>query len=308
MRIALLLDRIRVEEKLLLAEFRRRSALHLEALYLQDLMLDPDAAATFQDFDLVLDRSISQSRGEVALGFAEAAGIPTLNRAAVARRCGDKVATSLALARAAVPQPKLRVATSTTAALAAMDELGYPVVVKPTVGSWGRLLARLNDRDAAEALLEHKVTLGGHGHGIFYIQEYVPKPQRDLRVFVLGDQVLCAIARHSDHWITNTARGARTVGHPVDATLEDLCLRASQAVGGGILAIDLLESPRGLLVNEINSTMEFRNSIAPTGVDIPARLVDYVTAVAGRGGSTMQRPTHHESAGNNVAVREMSPC
>ncbi len=287
------MDRIRAEEKLLLAELEQRSGVHLEILYLQQLALDPEGGDAFRHLDLVVDRSVSQSRGEVALGFMERWGIPTVNRAEVSRRCGDKVETSLALAAAGVPQPRLRVATSPEAAIEAMDELGYPVVVKPAVGSWGRLLARLNDRDAAEALVEHKSTLGGPSHGIFYIQEYVDKPQRDLRAFVLGDRTLCAIERHADHWITNTARGATTANRPVDDALDRLCVVAARAVGGGILAVDLLESPRGLLVNEINATMEFRNSSQPTGVDIPARLVDYLLDIGRRGlPSTAAQETH----------------
>jgi [lysine-biosynthesis-protein LysW]--L-2-aminoadipate ligase len=159
----------------------------------------------------------------------------------------------------------------------AIEELGYPVVLKPVVGSWGRLLARINDRDAAEAVLEHKETLGSYQHSIFYIQEYVAKPGRDIRAFVVGDEVVGAIYRESPHWITNTARGGAASNCPLTPQIEGLCHQAAQAVGGGVLALDLLEDPqRGLLVNEVNHTMEFRNSIAPTGVDIPARVADYV--------------------------------
>jgi [lysine-biosynthesis-protein LysW]--L-2-aminoadipate ligase len=159
--------------------------------------------------------------------------------------------------------------------------MGYPVVLKPVVGSWGRLLARINDRDAAEAVLEHKEVLGSFQHSIFYIQELIRKPGRDIRAFVVGDECLCAIYRDSAHWITNTARGGKASNCPVTPELGDLCMRAAKAVGGGVLAVDIMEDPdRGFLVNEINHTMEFRNSIAPTGVDIPGRVVEYAQAVA----------------------------
>jgi [lysine-biosynthesis-protein LysW]--L-2-aminoadipate ligase len=141
------------------------------------------------------------------------------------------------------------------------------------------LLARVNDRDAAEALLEHKVTLGSFHHGAFYIQEFVRKPGRDIRSFVVGDETICAIYRESPHWITNTARGGVASNCPVTAELDRISLAAARAVGGGVLAIDLFESERGLIVNEVNYTMEFRNSIDTTGVDIPAKIVDYVMAV-----------------------------
>src|SRR5436309_16060496 len=160
-----------------------------------------------------------------------------------------------------------------------IETLGYPVVLKPITGSWGRLLARINDRDAAEAVLEHQETIGSYQHHIHYVQEYVDKPQRDIRAFVVGDRTICAIYRASEHWVTNTARGAVAQNCPVTPEIDSLCVRAALAVGGGILAVDLLEDPqRGLLVNEINATMEFRNSIEPTGVNISGEILDSILA------------------------------
>jgi [lysine-biosynthesis-protein LysW]--L-2-aminoadipate ligase len=199
-----------------------------------------------------------------------------VNTSAVAATCGDKLMTSVALREHGVPQPEVRVAFTPESALVAIEEMGYPVVLKPAVGSWGRLLAKVNDRDAAEALLEHKTVLGSYHHSIFYIQRYVEKRGRDIRAFVVGDRCIAAIYRTSPHWITNTARGGRATGCPVTDELAAIAVAGARAVGGGIVALDIFESPDGLLVNEINYTMEFKNSIAPTGVDIPARIADYV--------------------------------
>jgi [lysine-biosynthesis-protein LysW]---L-2-aminoadipate ligase len=199
------------------------------------------------------------------------------NSAATTATCNDKLLTTLALLRAHVPVPRTMLAFAANSAVQGIETLGYPSVLKPVTGSWGRLLARVNDRDAAEAVLEHQETLGGYQHHIHYIQQYISKPQRDIRAFVIGDRTVCAIYRTSEHWVTNTARGAVASNCPVTPELDQLCLRAAQAVGGGILAIDLLEDPeQGLLINEINATMEFRNSIAPTGVDIPQQMLDYI--------------------------------
>jgi [lysine-biosynthesis-protein LysW]--L-2-aminoadipate ligase len=160
------------------------------------------------------------------------------------------------------------------------------VVLKPLFGSWGRLLARINDRDAAEAVLEHKKTLGDYTHGVFYIQEYVDKPGRDIRTFVVGGETIAAIYRLSPHWITNTARGGEAINCPVTPEIDDLSRAAAEAVGGGILAVDLLEDTDGrLLVSEVNHTPEFRNSIDTTGVDIPARIIDCIVEVAMNGKS-----------------------
>jgi len=165
--------------------------------------------------------------------------------------------------------------------LEAIEEFGYRVVLKPVMGSWGRLLAKVNDRDAAEAVLEHKSTLGSAQHSVFYIQEYIKKPGRDIRAIVIGDRVLTAMYRKSEHWITNTARGGEGELCPITPEIEDLCLRAAKSVGGGVLAVDLIEHPeRGYLVNEINHTMEFHTMQPVSGVDIAGEIVDYVMSVA----------------------------
>jgi [lysine-biosynthesis-protein LysW]--L-2-aminoadipate ligase len=277
MRLAILTSRVRVEEKLLVDALRKR-AIAFDIIDDGGLLLDlshPDKS--WRAYDAVLCRSLSQSRGLAMLQVLEHWGIHVYNPAAVTATCNDKLLTTLALLRAGIPVPSTLLAFDPQATIRGIEMLGYPAVLKPIHGSWGRLLARINDRDAAEAVLEHQETLGSYQHHIHYIQEYIAKPQRDIRAFVVGERTICAIYRTSEHWVTNTARGAVASNCPVTPELDSLCVRAAQAVGGGILAIDILEDPeRGLLVNEINATMEFRNSIAPTGVDIPNVMLDYV--------------------------------
>jgi len=182
-----------------------------------------------------------------------------------------------------VPTPRTFLAYTPESALVAIETLGYPVVLKPAVGSWGRLLSKINDREAAEAILEHKAVLGSYHHSVFYIQEYIDKPQRDIRTFVVGDETIAGIYRTSEHWITNTARGGLASNCPITPELDALSQAAARAVGGGVVAVDILENARGeLLVNEVNHTTEFRNSIHTAGVDIPDRIVSYVLKV-GRG-------------------------
>ena len=277
MRLAILTSRIRVEERLLIDALRQR-AIAFDIVDDGELLLDlsyPDER--WREYDAVLCRSMSQSRGLAMLHVLEHWGVRVYNPATVTATCNDKLLTTLALLRAGIPTPHTMLAFDSQVAIKGMDMLSYPVVLKPTSGSWGRLLARINDRDAAEAVLEHRETLGSYQHHIHYIQEYIAKPQRDIRAFVVGERTICAIYRTSEHWVTNTARGAIASNCPVTPELDSLCVRAAQAVGGGILAIDVLEDERcGLLVNEINATMEFRNSIAPTGIDIPNAMLDYV--------------------------------
>lgn len=279
MRIGILCSRIRVEEKLLLAELDQRG---IEYVRIDDDDVIFDLNEGKYPYDVVLERSIHHSRALYALKALNDAGVPTVNTSEVADICGDKFKTTQALIKHGVSTPKTRMAFTPESAIRAIEELGYPVVLKPAIGSWGRLIAKVNDREAAEALLEHKEILGSYHHSIFYIQEYVPKPSgRDIRAFVVGDDCICAIYRASAHWITNTARGGQASVCPVTPALADICVGAAHAVGGGVVAIDLLETLDGrLLVNEVNYTMEFRNSIAPTGVNIPGRIIDYTVSVA----------------------------
>jgi len=277
MKICFLHSILRVEEKLLIDEFRTRPGVELEKIDDRERFFDlhkNDFA-----FDVVIERCINHSRAVHALKIFNDFGIPTVNTFEVAEVCGSKFLTTQALIKTRVPTPKCYLAFTPESALAAMDELGFPCVIKPNTGSWGRLISKINDRDAAEAILEHKQILGSYHHSIFYIQEYVEKKGRDIRSFVVGDRCIAAVYRYSPHWITNTARGGKTENCPITDELHDLSVRAAKAVGGGVVAIDLFETPAGLSVNEVNYTMEFRNSITVTGVNIPAKVVDYVLEV-----------------------------
>lgn len=281
-RIGVLCSRVRVEEKLLFAAFAERG---ITPIRLDEREIAAPVGAFAPQVDILLERSVSASAGLVALQLFEAAGVPTVNTFHTSSIAADKIRTTLVLDTAGVPQPHTRIALSEDAALQAIEEMGYPVVMKPAVGSWGRLLARINDRHAAEAIIEHKEVLGGVGHNIYYIQEYVQKPGRDIRAFVVGKETVCAIYRASEHWITNTARGGLATNCPITPEIAAICEAATLALTegqGGVLAIDLFEdAERGLLVNEVNHTMEFRNSIDTTGVNIPQLVVRYVLEKAG---------------------------
>jgi len=289
MRVGILYSRVRVEEKLLFEAFAARGA-DFDLLDDRDLIFEitPGGpyAGQYAGYDVIAERCINHSRALYSLRILNDRGIATVNTAHVADVCGNKLQTTSALTAAGIPSPRTLIAYSSDSALRAIESLGYPVVLKPAVGSWGRLLSKVNDREAAESILEHKEVLGTYHHSIFYIQEFIPKPERDIRAFVVGDETICAIYRNSEHWITNTARGGKSSNCPVTPELNDLCVRAARAVGGGIVAIDVVEDPeRGLLIIEVNYTMEFRNSIAPTGVDIPGRMADFILKVGKEGWS-----------------------
>jgi [lysine-biosynthesis-protein LysW]--L-2-aminoadipate ligase len=292
--VGVLSSRVRVEEKLLFEALEERGVPY-ERIDSRRVAFELGNGSTEGDpvgdglrgllaCDALLVRCLSHSRAYYLTRWLEGAGIPAVSPHKCIATCGDKMLTTAALREAGVPIPTTRVAFTQDAALDAIEEMGYPVVVKPLFGSWGRLLARINDRHAAEAVLEHKKTLGGYTHGVFYIQEYVEKPGRDIRTFVAGDEIIAAIYRQSPHWITNTARGGQASNCPITPEIDRISRAAADAVGGGVVAIDLLEDPDGrFLVSEVNHTPEFRNSIDTTGVDIPGKIVDHILEVAMNG-------------------------
>lgn len=263
MKIGLLHSLIRKDEKFLIDEFSKRK--DVELVMIDDRKLSFNIGKDDFDVDVIVERCINHSRALHSIVLYESAGVKCVNNSKVATICGDKLLTSISLAKANVPQPEVRVAFTEESAISTIEEMGYPVVLKPAVGSWGRLLSKINDRDAAESILEHKTILGSYHHSIFYVQKYVEKKGKDIRSFVVGDKCIAAIYRTSPHWITNTARGGVATNCEVNDELAKISVAAAKAVGGGVVAIDVFETENGYEVNEVNYTMEFKNSISTTG-------------------------------------------
>ncbi|HTT73289.1 MAG TPA: lysine biosynthesis protein LysX [Thermoplasmata archaeon] len=240
--------------------------------------LDPPADLP----NVVLNRSVSHTRSVYATRCFAHYGVPTVNAPEVVELAGDKILASLRLRARGIPVPRTEIALSPEAAITAIERIGYPAVLKPAVGSWGRLMAKVDDAEEAEQILEHKAALGAPIHSVFYVQEYVAKPDRDLRLFVIGPQVVAAMYRRSTAWRTNAARGATAEAAEVTPELRELALRAAEAMGGGVLAVDVIESPRGPLVLEVNPTPEFKALGGATGIDIAGPIVDYAVRVGRR--------------------------
>jgi len=276
--IGLLHTTIRGDEKLILEAAKKRN-IKIKLIDARNEILN---RKTYRlDFDIVLNRCVSTIKGDHATHFFESLGVVVINNSKVSAICEDKFVTSLTLQKAKVPTPEFAMVFNADQAHQAIRQMGgFPVVLKPPLGSWGRLLAKINDLDALEAIIEHKDTLGSPQQKSFYIQKYIKKPGRDIRAFVIDGKVICAIYRNSPHWITNTARGGVASNCPVDKKISEISRKASIAVGGGILSLDFFETDFGLQINEINHTTEFKNSEKPTGVSISGGIVDYCLKVA----------------------------
>ena len=271
--LGILHSTIRGDEKLIIEAARQRGV----KIKLVDVREEIFNRKSYRcDFDVALQRCVSTVKGMHAARFFESFDVPVVNNSTVAGICEDKFVTSLILQKNNVPTPDFAMVFNVAQAQQAIRQMGgYPIVVKPPMGSWGRLLAKINDDDALDALLEHKEVLGSPQQKSFYLQKYINKPGRDIRSFVIDGVTICAIYRDSPHWITNTARGGVATNCKVTKELARLSKKASDAVGGGILSMDVFETEDGLQINEINHTTEFKNSEKPTGVSISGAIVDY---------------------------------
>ncbi|MBB6647334.1 lysine biosynthesis protein LysX [Halobellus ruber] len=276
MKVGLLYSRIRRDEKLLLSELRDRGheVAKIDVRDEQFGLSDPPEA--FDGVDVVVDRCLATSRSLYVTQFLDAYDVPVVNGSDTADVCSDKVKNSLALEAAGVPTPTTEVAFTTDSALEIIERFGYPCVIKPVVGSWGRLMAKVESRSAAEAILEHKATLGHYQHKVFYIQEFVEKPGRDIRVVAVDGEPIAAMTRSSDHWLTNAAKGAEVEPFGPDDRVRDLVATASDAVGGGLLGVDLMEAGDDYTVHEVNHTVEFKALNDAVDVDVPAEVVDWL--------------------------------
>ena len=277
--LLILYDNIRWEEKSLY-EAAKKKGIDVENIDCKNLILHLNLGGPRYEGRVVLQMSVSYFKNVHSTAALEGLGAYVINPLKAAILCGNKLYAHMELERSGIGTPRAIAAFSEEGALAALDKIGYPAVIKPTVGSWGRLIALLRDKEAAKAVIEdreHMFPL----YQVYYFEEFVERPPRDIRAIVIGDQVVAAIYRYSGQgqWKTNMALGGHAEECPVTNELEDICLKSTRALGGQIVGVDLMESKsRGLLVHEVNNTTEFKNTVRVTGIDIPGLMVDYALA------------------------------
>ncbi|MDG6947569.1 MAG: lysine biosynthesis protein LysX [Nitrososphaerota archaeon] len=283
MRLTITFDRLRWEEKAL-SEAAGAAGIEVSLVDVKGLVFEvPRRRPEFGD--IVLQRCISHYRSSNLTRVLEGAGIQVVNSQAVAEVCSNKLATTIALSKAGVPTPRTFLALTSEAAEEAAEALGYPLVLKPFTGSWGRMVTVVRDRGTLQSLIEYKEELANpQEQHMYYLQEYVNRPPRDVRAIVAGDSIIACVHRVAPpgEWRTNVARGATSEAFKPDAELTEIILRAAQAVGGGILGVDAMEPDSGYLVHEVNNTVEFKGAQSAVGFDIPTKLMSYVAGAARR--------------------------
>ena len=276
MKVSITFDRLRWEEKALndaaQAEGLQASLVDVKGLVFEVPKKHPELG------DVVLNRCISHYRSLLLSQTLEGAGVHVVNAHSVAEVCSNKLATSVALSRAGVPTPRTYLALSSEAVEAAAEELDYPLVLKPFTGSWGRMVTVVKDRATLRALVEYKEELANPQEHMYYMQEFIQRPPRDIRAIVAGESIVACVHRYAPEgeWRTNVARGGTSKAFEPDKELKEIILRAAEAVGGGVLGVDAMESSSGYMVHEVNNTVEFRGAQSAVDLDIPAQIVKFV--------------------------------
>ena len=277
--ITALYDTIRLEEKLLI-ESAKKNEINLEMVDCKKLSVDLNEKKSFDS--PVLQRCVSYYRNIHSTAAIEGQGVRVVNCLNTGIFAGNKLFTHMLLQKSGVPTPNATVAFSKDAAMNALDRNGFPKIIKPTVGSWGRMVSKINDMDSAEGIIEGREAMYPI-HQVHFLEEFVERPPRDIRAIVIGDTVPAAIYRNSGdgNWKTNTHLGGSAETCEITNELEEICLKAKNAVEGEIVGVDLMESnEKGLVVHEINNTTEFRNVVRVTGVDIPKLMLEHVKGFA----------------------------
>jgi [lysine-biosynthesis-protein LysW]--L-2-aminoadipate ligase len=273
--VGIVYDQLRPDERLII-EAAKRDHIDIDLIDTSQMAFEVAEGNEGLTADVFLQRCISYFRSVHATAALESCGKIVVNSFRTASTCGNKLIASIKLNQAGVSTPRTFLAFTEQSALQALQKLGYPAVMKPVVGSWGRLVALLKDEDTARTVIESREYM----HPIqqlYYLQEKIKRPDRDIRCYVIGDQAVAAIYRHAppNDWRTNTALGGFAEDCPVTKEIEDLSVRAALAMGGGAFGVDLMESDSGLVVHEVNHTTEFKNTVRVTGVDIPGLLLKY---------------------------------
>ena len=276
-KVCIVFDRLRSEEKMLQKE---AANLGHDAVMLDAKITQINTDSKKNDFDLgdvVLERCVSYFRGLHFTACLEFMDMPVLNKFDVASTCGNKMFMTMLLKKSNIPTPKTYFSFSSQSAAENVEKVGYPLVIKPVIGSWGRGIIAIKDKDTMDAVSEIRGITDSPHDRIYYLQELVKRPPRDIRVITIGDRPIAAMYRKSSGGFkTNIALGADPEICEITKEMEDLAAKASKAMGGGILGVDMMESDdQGLVVHEVNNTVEFKGLARVAEKNIPKEMVEF---------------------------------
>jgi [lysine-biosynthesis-protein LysW]--L-2-aminoadipate ligase len=285
-KIGIFFDKLRFEEKSLY-ETALKIGIETNLIDSKSVILNTDhlISSNLDYGDIILQRSISHFRGQFLTSCLELLGYEVINNSRIGEICGNKLLTSMVLRKNNVPTPKSFFSFNSESAFSIVNEQDLdknPLVFKPVIGSWGRGVFPVRNKEVGRMIVEMRQESSSPFSNIYYFQELVKRPPRDIRCIVLGEQVVAAIYRYSsnDEWRTNVSRGGKAEMIKITSELESIAIKAAKAVGTGILGIDMMEDEEhGLMVHEINNTVEFKGASSATGINIAGLIIDYIKNV-----------------------------
>jgi [lysine-biosynthesis-protein LysW]---L-2-aminoadipate ligase len=285
-KLGIFFDKLRFEEKSLY-ETALKIGIETNLIDSKSVILNTDhlISSNLDYGDIILQRSISHFRGQFLTSCLELLGYEVINNSRIGEVCGNKLLTSMVLRKNNVPTPKSFFSFNSESAFSIVNEQDLdknPLVFKPVIGSWGRGVFPVRNKEVGRMIVEMRQESSSPFSNIYYFQELVKRPPRDIRCIVLGEQVIAAIYRYSsnDEWRTNVSRGGKAEMIKITSELESIAIKAAKAVGTGILGIDMMEDEEhGLMVHEINNTVEFKGASSATGINIAGLIIDYIKNV-----------------------------
>ena len=281
MEMGIVLSRIRKDEKRLIAEAGLRG---FDVTTIDNSRQVFELDRRHMDLDVVLERCVDHHRAVYALSVFDHWGIPTVNRQSVVETYGNRLLTTLALRERGVPVPDMRLAYTPDSALKAMEDMGYPVVLRPAEGPEDQLVSRIGDKYTAATVLEHKRILGAYHHSIFFMQKHIDAPGHDIRAYVVGGETVAAVSVLTHHWIGTIAAGGLMENEPVTEELNALAVSAVEAIGGGVAVVDMVRTKDAWYVQEMGPPSGLSDASDATGVNIPGKIMDYVADTVTKGG------------------------
>ncbi|TVP40634.1 RimK family alpha-L-glutamate ligase [Candidatus Nitrosocosmicus arcticus] len=282
-KLDILFDKLRFEEKALYNTAIKKG-IDVRLVDSRNIIIDTDDLDSneFEFGDILLQRSISYFRGQFLTYCLEMCGYNVINSSRIGEVCGNKLLTSMILKKNKIQTPKSYFSFNSDSAfnfINTMDLEQNPLVFKPVIGSWGRGVFPVRNKEIGKIIVEMRQESTSPFSSIFYFQELIHRPPRDIRCIVVGEKLIAAVYRYSsdDEWRTNVAKGGKAELIEITSELEELAIKAARVVGTGVLGIDMMEDQkRGLLVHEINNTVEFRGASLATGIDIADMIIEYV--------------------------------
>jgi [lysine-biosynthesis-protein LysW]--L-2-aminoadipate ligase/ribosomal protein S6--L-glutamate ligase len=219
-------------------------------------------------------RCMSARRSLYYSYILESHGIKTINSFKTFNIAGNKAFTTSFLYKNGINTPDTVIAFSRDSAIQASEDMGYPVVFKPATGSWGRMISLIKDSNMAETVFSMNDMVAENS---YYIQKFVERPPRDVRVIMVGGKISASIYRYSgDGWKTNLYLGGKVEKAVLGKEETEIIMKVSDLFGPGIIGIDAMESENGFTVHEVNSRVEFKGASRVYGDAITKDIAEYL--------------------------------